>query len=180
MAIERVDIDFSPATRRTRPLGLVLLALGMASVVASGLVWGGAWARHRQQSQALVALERGAGETAPAVRRPATPTPADMARARAAQRVAHDLQAPWADLLSALESAPAKNVALLSVEPSATRQQLRLTAEARDAEAMIDYVAALQAEPRLSQVTLASHQVQMQTPGRPTRFTVQAAWGTSP
>ena len=82
--------------------------------------------------------------------------------------------------LSALEAAPHENVALLGIEPSIAKQQVRLTAEARDPEAMLDYVAALQADPRLSQVVLVSHQVQTQAAGKPVRFQMQSAWGVMP
>ena len=64
-------------------------------------------------------------------------------------------------------------MALLAIEPSIQRQQVRLTAEARQPEAMLDYVAALQSDTRLSQVVLLSHQVQALSPGQPVRFQMQ-------
>ena len=45
---------------------------------------------------------------------------------------------------------------------------------------MLDYVAALQADRRLSQVVLVSHQVQTQAVGKPVRFQMQSAWGATP
>jgi Tfp pilus assembly protein PilN len=67
-------------------------------------------------------------------------------------------------------------VALLAVEPSAARRSVRLSAEARDAQAMLAWLQALQRDARLAQVLLVSHQVQTQTPGTPVRFQIQASW----
>jgi Tfp pilus assembly protein PilN len=103
--------------------------------------------------------------------------PQELARSRAARQAATELQMPWAELLSALETAPTQNVAVLSIEPSAARRSVKLTAEAKHPQAMIAYLAALQKDKRLTQVMLTQHQVQMQTAGTPVRFQVQAYWG---
>jgi Tfp pilus assembly protein PilN len=60
------------------------------------------------------------------------------------------------------------------------KRSVRLTAEARDDTEMLAYLAALQQDPQLSSVILASHQVQSQAPGTPVRFQIQASWGESP
>ena len=107
----------------------------------------------------------------------ASRTLALVARVKTAQQIEQGLSTPWSELLESLESAPQSVVALLAVEPSVAKQSVRLTAEARDAKAMIDYVDALQRDPRLTSVVLISHQVQLKTPGSPVRFQVQAGWG---
>jgi Tfp pilus assembly protein PilN len=86
---------------------------------------------------------------------------------------------PWADLLEALETAP-DNLALLSVEPSAAKRSISLTAEAASPKDMLNYLRALQSDQRLSGVLLVSHQVQVQAPGAPLRFQIQGTWGGSP
>jgi hypothetical protein len=101
-------------------------------------------------------------------------------RLRAANQVARNLAAPWADLLGALESAPRESVALLAIEPSSAKKSFRLTAEAKDAKAMLGYLEALREDHRLDSVVLVSHQVQEKAPGRPTRFQLQAGWGAAP
>ena len=103
--------------------------------------------------------------------------PKQLASARAARQVASTLMTPWADLLGSLGSAPNQAIALLSVEPSANKHSVRLTAEARDLHDMLVYLGTLQRDVRLSSVVLVSHQVQVQAPGTPVRFQIQAAWG---
>jgi len=94
---------------------------------------------------------------------------------KAANQVARELQVPWAELLAALEAVPNPEVALLGVEPSAQRKVVRITAEAKNSVAMLDYLEALQAR-KFSDVWLASHAIQTQTPGTPVRFVVQLKW----
>jgi Tfp pilus assembly protein PilN len=177
--VERLEIDFAAAGPRLRPVGLALLGVGVLAAAIGAIVWGSAWSAQSAQAERLAALESRAAEAA-ARARPAALSPGEQARQRAAQRVARDLQTPWSELLSALEEAPHDQVALLAIEPSMAKRQVRLSAEARDAEAMIGYLAVLQADARLADVVLVSHQVQMQAPGRPVRFTLQADWGMAP
>jgi Tfp pilus assembly protein PilN len=99
----------------------------------------------------------------------------DPRATKAAAGVARDLQVPWAEMLTALENVQAKDVALLGVEPSATRHNIRITAETKSLDAMLNYVDALRSD-SFPEVSLASHQVEPQTPGNPVRFVVQARW----
>jgi Tfp pilus assembly protein PilN len=177
---ELLDLDFAPAARHVQPWGLALLGCGILAVLVGGFVWGEAWSAQAAQAGTLASLDGQQAEADARSARPATVSAGEQARNRATLRVARGLQTPWFDLLSALESAPHDSVALLAIEPSIARQSVRLTAEARDPSAMLDYLAALQADSRLAQVMLVSHQVQAQAPGRPVRFQMQAAWGVSP
>ena len=149
---------------------VVLLAVQLAAL-------GGAVSERRRDLQALAELDARQSDAARPRPVSAKPDPAYLARVKSAQRVAKNLTAPWVDLLDAIESAPQQSVALLAVEPSTAKQTFRLTAEARDPAAMLAYLAALQKDRRLVSAFLVSHQVQLQTPGRPIRFQVQAGWG---
>jgi predicted ArsR family transcriptional regulator len=130
--------------------------------------------RHLQALAQLDARQSDAARPRPVAGKPDA---AYLAKVRSTQQVSRNLTAPWVDLLNAIESAPQQSVALLAAEPSTAKQSFRLTAEARDLDAMLGYVAALQRDRRLVSVVLVSHQVQVQTPGRPIRFQVQAGWG---
>jgi len=180
MSIERIAIDFAHEARRRQPLGLALLAAGELASAGMGLLWNSAWSAQATQAQTLAAMQRQDADQAAKATRQTTLTAAEQARQRAIQRVSTVLQTPWSDLLSVLEAAPHEHVALLAIEPSVARQQVRLTAEARNPESMIDFLTSLQSDARLSQVVLVSHQVQVQAPGKPVRFTLQAAWGGQP
>lgn len=105
------------------------------------------------------------------------PDAQEASKVRAAQQAATELQMPWADLLTALETVPTQDIAVLSIEPSAASRSVKLIAEAKHPTAMLRYLEALQKDKRLNQVMLTQHQVQMQSPGSPVRFQLQAYWG---
>ncbi len=171
-----LKLDFAPAARRAPALGWVLLGAGSVAAIVAAVQFQLAHAARSREAHALTELaaqlhEKRAGGRA--LR--ADPRAARSARAAAA--VARELQVPWATLLGALEAVAGRDVALLVVEPSAARQSVRITAEARTSEAMFDYLDALRAQ-GLAAVALVSHQVQTQAPGAPIRFQAQAHWGS--
>ena len=77
-------------------------------------------------------------------------------------------------LIAALEKASTKDTALLQLQPDADQRRLRLTAEARNREAMFAYVQRLERSPALAEVHLISHQVQAEDPQHPIQFSLQA------
>ena len=180
MTAPRLRLEFAPGARHVPWLGVAML-------IASGALLGaGAWelarvlAGNARQADTLAALEARRGNATAHAARALAPEPGELARTRAVRQLAQQLVTPWADLLESLESAPNLSVALLSVEPSVAKRSLRLTAEARGAADMLDYLGALQRDTRLHSVILVSHQVQAQSPGSPLRFQIQAAWGAGP
>jgi Tfp pilus assembly protein PilN len=56
---------------------------------------------------------------------------------------------------------------------------LKLTAEARSREAMLEYVRRIAQTKGLSNVYIVSHQVQTEDPSRPIQFSVQASLGAA-
>jgi Tfp pilus assembly protein PilN len=163
-----LDLDFVSAPRSTW-VGRGVLVAGLACAAIGAGVGTDAWlARHAEQDAlAGLALEQP---------RRVERAPADPALLRSAAIVKRELQMPWGQLLLALERVPSHDVAVLSIEPAATQRTLRITADARHADAMLDYLAQLKQQ-SLTQVVLTSHQFQAQTPGTPIRFQVQARWG---
>jgi hypothetical protein len=166
----------------TKSLGLVLLlagALGMAYAAIQLKQAYEARAVLAQRNSELTAQLQLLKDKANATRARKTEVadPQDAARTRAAKQVATELQMPWSDLLSAFEAAPTQDIAVLSIEPSAARRSVKVTAEAKHAQAMLRYLSALQKDKRLTQVLLTQHQVQQQVAGTPLRFQLQAYWG---
>ena len=99
---------------------------------------------------------------------------------KAAQLALQRLSLRWDQLFGALESAQVSGVALLAIEPDAGKSMVKLSAEARSADDMLDYVARLQAADGLADVMLASHQIKQGDPLQPLRFAVVAAWARQP
>jgi len=169
----RLDLDFSPA-RHNRPAGWLLLAVGVAAALLAAVQFQSAQAaRMALASELNAANGRLAGPRTDSTR--AGP-PVDPRVSKAANQIARELQMPWAEMLAALEAVPTPEVALLGVEPSALRHVVRITAEAKNSGAMLDYLQALQGGRQFSDVWLTSHQVQALTPGTPVRFVVQLKW----
>jgi Tfp pilus assembly protein PilN len=86
------------------------------------------------------------------------------------------LGAPWQKLFGMLEGYVDEPVALLSVDPDLTKKDLVLTGEARNLDALLDYVRFLKRQPMLANVTLQSHQVNKQDRDKPVRFRISATW----
>lgn len=175
----RLQLEFAPHARRVSYAKLALLLVSVLLFVAAAVLFGLKLTTNARQARSLAAMDNSANTPATITPRASRPDPAELARVTLVRKTAHSLGTPWTALLAALEAAPT-NVALLSVEPSAATRSVALTAEAANAKEMLDYLRALQSDNRLSNVTLVSHQVQVQAPGSPTRFQIQGNWKGNP
>lgn len=179
--MSRLDLDLefgTPGPRLSGP-GLLALVASTALLVAVVLFAGQALSERAREARALQALnEQRQIPAAPESDEPRS-DPKDAAQAQFARQTVRNLNTPWADLLLVLENAPS-NVALLVVEPSAAKRSLTITAEAAGSTEMLDYIAALHADGRLTNIALVSHQLQVQAPGTPLRFQLRANWGDQP
>ena len=180
MSAQRLHLDFGAGARSASRVGLAMLLVAAVALAAGALALASAVATHSRLADTLAAVESRRDALAANPSRKVAPDPKELAKARAVRQVSQSLMTPWGDLLESLESVPVQSVALLSIEPSVAKRSIRITAEARSAKDMLAYLGALQREPRLSSVVLASHQVQTQSPGMPVRFQVRATWGVAP
>lgn len=98
---------------------------------------------------------------------------------RAAQALDR-LSAPWGDLLEGVESAMSGDVALLSMEPDLSLQEVRLLGEARNVEAVLQFVNRIEKPAVLGVPHLESYQLQLQDPQRPVRFSLVTRWEVAP
>jgi len=174
----RLDLDFAPQRRKVSLAALGLLAAAILIFALTALQAGFKLAENARQSS-LIANANSATNRSTAPVRPVRPSPSETARIKFVRQTSQTLATPWADLLMVLESAPS-NVALLQLDPSASKRNLSLTAEAAGPAEMLNYLQTLQSDKRLSNVVLVSHQVQLQAPGTPWRFKVRANWGETP
>jgi DNA gyrase inhibitor GyrI len=90
--------------------------------------------------------------------------------------VIRQLSPPWEDVFTTIESLNGKDIAVLSLEPEPVSAQVRVGAEARTTEAMLEYLERLRNSARLSPAVLQTHQVMTEDPHRPIRFTFTASW----
>ncbi|MFL6563874.1 MAG: hypothetical protein ACJ8G5_02995 [Burkholderiales bacterium] len=167
-------LDFAATESGASWSGLLMLVLGLA---AAGLIVG-------DYQQLLASAERIEAELGrlSTPRRSAEPRDARKQGEAVARsnEVAHELSRRWDRVFLALESAKAPDVALLAIEPDPRKGVLRVTAEAKSKNAMLDYVDRLQAAEPLQRVMLESHEVLSQVPEKPVRFVVTASWAAAP
>lgn len=178
MSAPVMRLDFKCAASMERSAGAWLLI--------GGILAGGATA------QSFATADRTLGEIRQqdaALRQQYAPLPQaastlDLPQLAAEFRHANDitrqLNLPWEGLFQALESAASKDVALLAILPDTRRQALQLQGEARSLDAVLAYLARLREQKILSQVTLSSHEIRVQEPDKPVRFSLAAQWIKKP
>jgi hypothetical protein len=170
----RLELDYVAPVRQPLWPGLLVLAVSLAAA--------GELAHRYQQAQ----LEHVRLETATTLitpeRRPARTLPKERLdeEAKGVQAVVRQLTVPWASVIQAIEQASSRDVALLQLQPDAENRLVRITAEARNAEAMFEYARRLGSAKGLAEVHVVSHQVQREDPQRPIQFSVQASLAGGP
>ena len=132
--------------------------------------------RYRDVRQELGRLDAQAGLVLPGGSKArALPKERLDEQAKNAEAVVRQLTLPWGSLIGAIEQAATRDVAILQLQPDAEQRVLRLTAEARNRDAMFEYLKRLAAARELTNVVLVSHQVQREEPQQPIQFSVQAS-----
>ncbi|MDD4882594.1 MAG: hypothetical protein PHX10_13530 [Gallionellaceae bacterium] len=165
--MQRLELDFL----RTRPAipaaAWLLLAAGIVMALLAGN-------RYLRVSDELALEKARAARLAPMAK--AHKAAAQPARPEA---VEGDLLAvPWSDLLGHLETTRPANIAFLSLAADGRKGVLTLTAEARNAAAMIDYLEALRQQGGFRSVTLTGHTlVQADNGIESLHFVARLRWG---
>lgn len=173
--MRRLDLDFVRPARHWPLWGIVLLVVG-AAVLAQVL-------RVERDFSARVELTE--AKLAALTRHGAAPTVGGDAQTvqqeiRQANEILQQLTLPWSDLFKAVEGAADKDVALLAIQPDATKSLLRLSGEAKNFKALLDYIARLEQNETLDHVYLTQHEVKAQDPEKPVQFSLLANWKVKP
>ncbi|MCY1286611.1 hypothetical protein D9M68_150090 [compost metagenome] len=172
-----LSLDFVQRPRPA-PLGWALLALGVVLALASLLTHhalAGQAAQLRAQVQAAQRELHGEGG-AVASGLPAVDQRAQDAGLAEMRRISAQLRRPWERLFASLEALPRSDVALLSLAPDARKGQLRISAEARNLEAMLTFHRKLEESDGLRDVSLLNHEVVSGQAERPVLFNLLATW----
>jgi Tfp pilus assembly protein PilN len=170
MSTHRVELDYVAAPRRPWWIGASVLILALA--VAGGMVL-----RYRDVQHELAAVDAAQG-LLNADRRPQRAVSKGQLdeEARIIDATVRQLNIPWAQMIEAVETASSSEVTVLQLQPETQQRSLRLTAEAKNREAMLRYVRRLGETRALSGVHLVNHHVQVEDPSRPIQFGVQASF----
>lgn len=176
-------IDFAPPSLRRSlfrtPARSIALLFAIASLSFSVAMQFKAYREVREGLDALHAALAARSQAARPVALAAQPKLVlPEAQVQAVNDAVMQLNVPWRDLYEAVRAATPSNVALLALEPDAKRRTLRITAETRNSDDMLAYVAKMQELSWFGSVVLTRHEIAEQDPNRPLRFQVAAQWGT--
>ena len=171
-------IDFAPPTlyrslALARPVTWLAVAAGLALCIGAAVM---AQRSAMQASHWEAKRQAAIVQHAPSPAR-ATTQPIPAGQATAVNTMVARLNVPWRDLFQSIESATtSERIALLEITPDPARHTLKGTAEARNSEDMLAYMTRLAAQPFFTNVTLTSHEINLQDPNRPLRFQFAAQW----
>jgi Tfp pilus assembly protein PilN len=175
-----IHIDFAPRSLRRTLFHIhpgVLALAGVGLLLCAGAAFGG-WKlveqkRERQQQLQHLQQRVAALSVRPAeVARVAIPE----AQATFVNGAVMQLNLPWRELQDAVLAATPRGVALIALEPDPRKRSLKITAETRTSDEMVDYVAALKEQESFSGVILTRHEINDADPNRPLRFQLEATW----
>lgn len=179
MSTKPINLEFAPHARHISLASQLWLAVCALILGLSLWALARSLAEHASQTQQVATMGSTPAKQLRASTLPLRHDPLDQAKAQFVRNTVRSINAPWVELLAALEATPA-TVALLSVEPSNAKRSVTLTAEAGSPEHMLAYLRQLQSDQRLHDVVLVSHQTQTQAPGTPLRFQLEGRWGDGP
>ena len=169
-----LTLDFQPR-RRSGPLGWSLLVAGVVLAVACFVAQqhlddqASQQQGHLQHAQRELTGDSGSkAGLSPAETREQAQNLAEM------RKVSQQLRRPWERLFAMLEGLPRDDIALLTLTPDARKGQVRISAEARDLEAMLAFHQRLEASDELSDVSLLSHEIVANVPEHPVQFNLSA------
>lgn len=134
------------------------------------------WQYYTQLQTEYEAVSASVAVTKPANEVTETIVPLTEKELKNVRNTVADLSTPWGQLLSGLEAIRMKHVALLLLEPNKQKSRVTLTGQAKNVDAMLQYVEAVAALPMLSDVYLQNHMIEMNQPGSPVSFTLLANW----
>lgn len=173
--MKRIDLDFHQGrARRKRTVGWALLAAGLLVVI--GLVGQHNQLKKEQQRIKTTLAQQQERQQASSANVNVEEIAPQLQQAAA---VIEQLAFPWDKLFKALESSMNEDVALLSVQPDIAGGIVTLNAEARDWDAMLDYIRRLGEDKFFTDVHLVSHQIQQADPQQPVRFVLSCAWAST-
>lgn len=175
-----VRIDFAPPSLqrtlyRAGPGTWALAALGLGLCAAAAVL---GWRLLDQQRADAVRLNAARLRAqVPLVAAPVAQAPRiSDEKAAAVNAAVMQLNLPWRALYDAIAEATPASIGMLALEPDPRKRSMKITAEAKNSDAMIDYVEQLKRQELFAGVTLIRHEINEQDPNRPIRFQLEAEW----
>jgi hypothetical protein len=175
-SVPAIGLDFVRSAARTSRLAPMVLLIGAAAALLVGEGHRLAASEVRVRQERLDELQRMSRRSQPAMEGKETDTPLMRDQIKRANAVLAQLNVPWGELFTAVESAQNENVAVLGVQPDPRDRVITLGGVARDLDSVLGYMSRLERTHRLVDVVLASHEVKVKEPGQPVAFELVARW----
>lgn len=163
----RLNIDFSPTRPRTSARSLLLLA---GAILALGSA---AWGCLIEFKAVQTANDRLHAAQLKRAEERIVLTPI---KTEAINRAIRQLNLPWDALFAGIESRLNERVSLLSLEPDASTRVLRIQAEAKLPEDMLDFIDSIDDQKFFRGATLVRHEIVESDRNKPIRFTAEVLW----
>ncbi len=155
--------------------GVVLLGLTIVALLLTGVYY-------YKLSDRVISSEAKPGFQERAVQRATSGRSTASGAVELAQEVknANDalrhLSVPWDALFRAVEASGGNKVTLLALEPDIEKREVKIKGEAKNFRSLMNYITQLQGHDIFGSVYLQNHDVQLEDPDKPVRFSILAAW----
>lgn len=176
MSAPALHIDFVRPAGGRSIAAVVLLAAGALVAAAAFMQAEQAREEAARWEQKLEDTRRLARRALPSFAPEAAPSEETAREIRVANAVIEQLALPWDGLFRDVESAVTPDVALLAAQPDPKNRRVVLAGEARDLNALLTFIARLEAAQGLKDAHLTQHEVRVNEPRRPIAFQVQVSW----
>lgn len=162
-----LNINFSPIRQ---PVSIRSLLLFAGALVYLGVIAWKAFTILDQERREIRHLVE------PTLSRPSERIALSPVQTDAINRAIRQLNLPWELLFAEIEACIDSQIGLLALEPDASNRILRIHAEAKLADGMLDFVRTLEKSSFLSDAFIVHHEIIETDPNRPLRFIVEARW----
>lgn len=177
--MQRLVLDYQQSGAAATKTGTALLLIGLTATLLISL-------QFRSVKLELAAAEENAGHLQQQLSHgkvsssPSRSSAEIQQEVRFANDILMQLTLPWASLFKTLESSNTDQIALLSIQPDSGKHSVKVSGEAKDFGALLDYIQQLEQDKTMTEVTLLSHEINQQAPEKPVRFVLTANWSSQP
>lgn len=170
----RLDFDFHARPARFGKLGMGLLLAGLVALTWVWMNWQAARATGAGLALQIAAIEqtRPASASRPRAR-------SDDATLLTQTQVAAQLRYSWQPAFEALAAASSQKIALVSLDATQAKSQLKLVAEARQLADAVAFIDALLQQPGVKRAELLQHEIQADDTYKPVRFNILVELGAA-
>ena len=167
-------LDLDLVRRRPAWPAWLMLAIGVALA-------GDALVSYIGARDEFTQLQRRRAGVLPPLARPKEPVSEQTQRELdAARQTLQELALPWEPLFRSIEGSIDADTALLAIEPDAGKNVVRISGEARNYPAILEFMQRLEVPRVLAGVHLLNHQIREDVAERPYQFTLSAHWRAVP